>query len=119
MFEWIQTLREFLPDPALAALASLAVFLVLEAIVMGLARAAYRRSDDYVRDQWRKSRHWHAYRAVEYQRVGHEKANLPTLERLRELESLDRMVPGCLTHTAACPCRCGAPPDASQPGVCV
>lgn len=93
MFEWIQTLREFLSDPALAAMAGLAVFLALEAIGMGLARAAYRRSGDYVRDQWRKSKHWHAYRALEYQRSGHEKTKLPTLERLRELESLDQMVP--------------------------
>jgi hypothetical protein len=119
MFEWIQTLREFLPDQALAALAGLAVFLTLEAIGMGLARAAYRRSDDYVRDQWRKSRHWNAYRALEHQRVCHEKASLPTLERLRELEALDQMVPGCLTHTAVCSCRSGPTPDASPPRVCV
>jgi hypothetical protein len=119
MFEWIQTLPELLPDLTLAAAAGLAAFLALEAIAMGLARAAYRRSAAYVRDQWRKSKHWNEYRALEYQRLGQDKVSLPTLERLRELESLDRMGPRCLLHPAAGSCRRGTTPDASQPGVCI
>jgi hypothetical protein len=105
MSEWLRTLGQFLPAPSVAALAGLGVFLLLEAAHRVFARAAYRRSDDYVRDQWRKSRHWSEYQALEYQQAWRNTATLPTLERLRELESLDRMVPPCLSHTAACSCR--------------
>lgn len=90
MLEWLHTLRQLLPDPALVILLGLGVFLILEAIVKVATYVSYRRSDDFVRDQWRQSRHWNEYRALEYQQVWNENSRLPTLARLKELESLDR-----------------------------
>jgi len=90
VLEWFHTIHQFLPDPALVILLGLGVFVVLEVIVKAIMDVSYRRSDDFVRDQWRQSKHWNEYRAMEYQQVWNENSCLPTLARLKELESLDR-----------------------------
>lgn len=90
MLESFQTLRQFLPDTALVVSLGLAIFAVLELITRVVLHLNYRRSDNFVREQWRRSRHWEEYRALESQLVWHENVHLPTLERLKELESLER-----------------------------
>ena len=89
MLEWIHSLRQFLPDPALIILLGLGVFAVLELLVKAITHIRYRRSDNFVREQWRLSRHWDEYRALESQQLWHEKSRLPSLARLKELESLE------------------------------
>lgn len=90
MFEWVHSLRQILPDPVPAILVSLGIFLILEAICRIVRHVIYIKSERYVRDQWRLSRFWDEYRMLEQQQTSHTKSPLPSLERLNELESLNR-----------------------------
>lgn len=89
MFEWVHSLRQILPDPVPVILVGFGIFLILEAACKVVQYVIYIKSEGYVRDQWRRSRYWEEYRALEYQQAWREKSSLPTLERLNELESLD------------------------------
>lgn len=88
MLEWLHNIHQTLPEPVPVILAGLCIFLILEVICKTVQYVIYFTSNRYVRDQWRRSRYWEEYRALEQQRAANQSTPLPSLSRLHELESL-------------------------------